>query len=185
MNQNTNNSKTSTLMLIYLIIILLTPPITALITLLIQLIKQKNRIENSKEKRILSLNNITIPITADELYNIDRPKCFLYNYYEEADRSSVRYYDSTFLNIKCSKEYIFDGSKLNTCIFHLNKSCNASEPKRIFRELRKTNGDPDEIHYDKDISLLECIWYGKNGSIMFRRFVSNMVEIIFEIKHIS
>lgn len=184
MNQNTNNSKASTLMLIYIIIIVITPPITALITLLIQLIKQKNRIKNSKEKRILSLNNITTRITAVELYNIDRPKSFFYNYYEEANRSSFKFYDSTFLNIKCSKEYIFDGSKLDTCIFHLNKSCNASEPKRIFRELRKINGDPDEIHFEKDISLLECIWYGKNGSILFRRFLSNMVEIMFEIKQI-
>lgn len=55
-------------------------------------------------------------------------------------------------------------------------------PKRIFRELRKVNGDPDEMHYDKDVSLLECIWYGKNGSISFRRYISNMVEIVFQIK---
>lgn len=185
MNQNTNNLKTSTFMLIYIIIIVLTPPITALIILLIKLIKQKNRIMNSKEMRILSLNNITTQITADELYNIDRPKYILYNYYEEANRSSFKFYDSTFLNIKCSKEYVFDGSKLDTCIFHLNKSCNESVPKQIFRELRKVNGDPDEIHYDKDVSLLVCIWYGKNGSIIFRRFLSNMVEIVFVIKQIS
>ena len=185
MNQNTNNSKTSTFMLIYIIIIILTPPITALITLLIQLIKQKNRIKNSKETRILSLNNITSSITADKLYNIDKPKCFFYDYNEKANRSSFKFYDSIFLNIKCSKKYIFDGNKLDTCIFHLNKSCNELVPKRIFRELRKVNGYPDEMHYEKNVSLLECIWYGKNGSITFRRFVSNMVEIVFEIKQIS
>lgn len=169
-------------MLIYIIIIILTPPITAILTFLIQLIKQKNRIKNSKETRILSLNSITTQITADELYNIDRPKCFFYNYYEEANRSSFKFYDSTFLNIKCSKEYIFNENKLDTCIFHLNKSCNTPEPKRIFREIRKINGNPDEIYYNKDVSLLECIWYGKNGSIIFRRFISNMVEIVFQIK---
>ena len=177
-----SNLKTPAFSQVVLILFVLIPLINIIIIFFMQFKKQKNRIKNSKETRILSLNNITIQITADELYNIDRPKYILYNYYEEANRSSFKFYDSTFLNIKCSKEYVFDGSKLDTCIFHLNKSCNESMPKRIFRELRKVNGDPDEMHYDKDVSLLECIWYGKNGSISFRRYISNMVEIVFQIK---
>lgn len=58
---------------------------------------------------------------------------------------------------------MFFNDMLDNCTFQMNKSCNISEPKRILRELKKVNGDPDEIHYDKDLSLLECIWHGKMG----------------------
>lgn len=185
MNQNnTNKPKTPTLMLIYLIIILLTPPITVLITLIIQLIKQKNRIKNSKEMRILSLNNITKPITIYELSNYDKLSCFNFIPYNKLKKKYIKCDPSIFLNMKCTKEYFFTDDKLDFCNYQMNKSGNPSAPKYIFRELRKTNGDPDEIHYDKDISLLECIWYGKNGYLIFRRYISNMVEIVFEIKQI-
>lgn len=94
-----SNLKTTAFSQIVLSLFVLIPLINIATMFFIQFIKLKNKIKNSKEKRILSFNNVTSQITAEELYNIDGPKCFLYNYYEEADRLSIKYYNSTFLNI--------------------------------------------------------------------------------------
>lgn len=86
-----SNLKTPAFSRIVLILFVLIPLINIVIMFFMQFIKQKKKIKNSRETRILSLNKVTSQITAEELYNIDRPKCFFYNYYEETGRSSVKF----------------------------------------------------------------------------------------------
>lgn len=181
MGHNTNNSKVSIFMLICLIIIFLAPPITALVTLLIKYINQKNKIKNSRETRILSLNNIKSPISINEIVNYEKLGNFIFMSHDELKKKYIKYDSSIFFNIKCEKEYFFIDDKLDICNYQLNKSCNPSVPKHIFRELKKINGNPDEIYFDKDLFLLQCIWYGKNGHIVYKRYISNMVEITFKL----
>lgn len=179
MSQNTNNSKVPAHLLIYLIILFLTPPITALLTIFVKHINQKKKIKNSKNTRVLSLNNITKPINIYDLPNYGKVGSFEYIPYNETNKKYIKCFSSAFFNTKCDKEYYFINDKLDFCNFQMNKSGDISEPKRIFRELRKINGNPDEIYYEKYLSLLQCIWYGKNGSIIYKRYISNMVEITF------
>lgn len=77
-NQNNDNSKIPTFILILSSLIILTPIITALLTLLIQYIKQKSRIKSSKTTRTLSLDNITVPFHINELRNVEKSKNFSY-----------------------------------------------------------------------------------------------------------
>lgn len=181
MSQNTYNLKTSTLLLIYIIIILLTPPVTILVTLIIQCIKQKKRVKNSKETRILSLDNISSPITLNEAimrqehHNfISIPHVMGYDWCTTID-------DLKFMNFECTKKFFFIDLKLYMLDIQLNKSCDSLIPKLVFKELVKVNGYPDKIYFDKKTGLLKCTWYGINGSICFNRFANNMLYITLEL----
>lgn len=181
MSQNTYNLKTSTLLLIYIIIILLTPPVTILVTLIIQCIKQKKRVKNSKETRILSLDNISSPIALNEAimrqehHNfISIPHVMGYDWCTTID-------DLKFMNFECTKKFFFIDLKLYMLDIQLNKSCDSLIPKLVFKELVKVNGYPDEIYFDKKTELLECTWYGINGSICFKRFANSMLYITLEL----
>lgn len=111
-NQNTSNSKTtSSLLLIYVIIALLTPPVTILITLIIQCIKQKMRLKNSKETRTLSLN-ISSPIALNEAIIRQEHHNFISISHVMGYDWCTTIDDLKFMNFECTKKFFFIDLKL-------------------------------------------------------------------------
>ncbi|MCM1128071.1 MAG: hypothetical protein NC429_16575 [Lachnospiraceae bacterium] len=149
--------------------------------------KLKNRIENSKTTRILTLNNISTAITLDELFEIETSKEYTIEYHElkfENDPNK-RDFDIEFTNTSiygthCVMEYFFIDEKLKSCLFKIDTS--HWMPKDIYEELVKLNGEPDETNIDdKSFYLKTYIWYGKNGTITFDKLNNDTIELYFEI----
>lgn len=146
----------------------------------------KNRIENSKTTRILTLNNISTTITLDELLELELSK----EYTTENDisthnekKTTITYTNTTFFGADCIKEYIFYDNKLSICDFDIDRS--HWMPKDIYEELVKLNGEPDETdvepddkyHYDM------YVWYGKNGTlVMVEDKYSRSIDVTFQIE---
>lgn len=147
--------------------------------------KLKNRIENSKTTRTLTLNNISTAITLDELLELELSK----EYTTENDISThnekmtiITYTNVTFFGADCKKEYVFYDNKLGLCIFDIDTS--HWMPKDIYEELVKLNGEPDETDVKSDkLGQDYYTWYGKNGTlIMVDDNISKNIEVRFEIE---
>lgn len=134
--------------------------------------KLKNRIENSKTTRTLTLNNISTAITLGELLELELSKEYTvkdselrYKNDENKKDFAVEYTNASFYGSDCIKTYYFVDEKLSGIIFDIDTS--HWMPKDIYEELVKLNGKLDETdvkpddkyHYDM------YIWYGKNGNI--------------------
>ena len=149
----------------------------------------KNRIENSKNSRILSLNNISTAITLDELLEIEMSKEYnitdrqlKYNNDQTKKDFDVEYTNTSFFGIRCIKEYLFVDERLHMIIFDIDTS--HWMPKDIYEEIVKINGEPDETDVKSDKYHRDMyIWYGKNGSMVYTDDdINNTIEIVFEIK---
>lgn len=147
--------------------------------------KLKNRIENSKATRTLTLNNISTAITVDELFELELSK----EYNTENDISAhnekmtiITYTNVTFFGADCKKEYVFYDNKLGICIFDIDTS--HWMPKDIHEELVKLNGEPDETELKSDkLGQDYYTWYGENGTlIMVDDNILRNIEIRFEIE---
>lgn len=143
----------------------------------------KNKIEDSKSTRTLTLNNISTAITLDELFKIEMSK----EYTTDNDVSvnnekmtKITYTNTTFYGADCEKEYVFYNNTLGLCIFDIDTS--HWMPKNIYEELVRLNGEPDETDIDDKSFYLETyIWYGKNGTITFNKLDNNTIELHFEL----
>ena len=149
----------------------------------------KNRIENSKNSRILSLNSISTAITLDELLEIEMSKEYSitdrklkYDNDQTKKDFDVKYTNTSFFGIHCIKEYLFVDERLHMIIFDIDTS--HWMPKDIYEEIVKINGEPDETDVKSDKYHRDmCIWYGKNGSMVYTDDdINNTIEIVFEIK---
>lgn len=150
----------------------------------------KNRIENSKTTRILTLNNISTAITLDELLKIETSKEYTiednelkYENDENKKDFTVKYTNTSFYGSHCIMEYLFVDEKLKFITFDIDTS--HWMPKDIYEELVKLNGEPDETdvepddkyHYDM------YIWYGKNGTLaMVEDKYSRSIDVTFQIE---
>lgn len=150
----------------------------------------KNRIENSKTTRTLTLNSILTSITLDELFEIETSKEYTIEDRElkfENDPNkrdfNIEYTNTSIYGSHCVMDYFFIDEKLKTCLFKIDTS--HWMPKDIYEELVKLNGEPDETdvednnkyHYDM------YIWYGKNGTlVMVEDKSSRNIEITFELE---
>lgn len=149
--------------------------------------KLKNRIENSKTNRTLTLNNISTPITSDELLGIEMSKEYTIEDCELEFENNpnkrdfyIEFTNTSFYGSHCIMEYFFVDEKLKSCIFDIDTS--HWMPKDIYEELVKINGEPDEIDIDDKSFYLETyIWYGKNGTITFNKLDNNTIELHFEL----
>ena len=146
-----------------------------------------DRIENGRETKTLSLNNISSSITLDELleiemsneYNIEDNELKYDNDSTKKD-FTVEYTNTSFYGSHCIMEYYFVDEKLKRCIFTIDTS--HWQPKDIYEELSKINGIPDETKIDDDSFYLETYtWYGKNGTITYNKLNNNTIEVFFEI----
>lgn len=150
--------------------------------------KLKNRIENSKATRTLTLNNISTAITLDELLEIETSKEYTIDDDElkyENDKNkrdfTVKYTNTSFYGSHCIMEYLFVDEELAGIIFDIDTSHWMS--KDIYEELVKINGEPDETDIDNKSFYLETyIWYGKNGTLSFDKCNNDTIEIMFQIE---
>ena len=149
----------------------------------------KNRIENSKTTRTLTLNNISTAITLDELFKIETSKEYVitdrelkYDNDQTKKDFDVEYTNTTFYGADCIKEYLFVDEKLKFIIFDIDTS--HWMPKDIYEELVKLNGEPDETELKSDkLGTDYYTWYGKNGTlIMCDDNISNNIEIRFQLE---
>lgn len=152
--------------------------------------KLKNRIENSKATRTLTLNNISTTITLDELLELELSKEYTITDRElkyDNDKTKkdfdVEYTNTSFYGSDCIKSYLFVDEKLKFITFDIDTS--HWMPKDIYEELVKLNGESDEsdvepddkYHYDM------YIWYGKNGTLaMVEDKSSRSIEVTFELE---
>jgi len=144
----------------------------------------KNRIENSKMTRTLTLNSISTTIALDEFLEIELSK--EYNIDNDVsvhneEMTTITYTNTTFYGADCKKEYVFYDNKLGICIFDIDTS--HWMPKDIYEELVKLNGEPDETDIDDESSYLETyIWYGKNGTLSYYKCNNDTIEIMFQLE---
>lgn len=149
--------------------------------------KFRDRIENSKTTRTLSLNNISTEITLEELLNIETSKEYIIEDNElryENDESkkdfTITYTNTSYFGSRCIKEYCFVDENLKRIIFTVDTS--HWMPKDIYEELVKINGDPDESKFDEKSFYLEThTWYGINGTMGYNKLNNDTIEIIFEL----
>lgn len=147
--------------------------------------KLKNRIENSKSTRTLTLNNISTAITLDELFELELSKEYttennISTHNEK--KTTIIYTNTTFFGSDCKKEYVFYDNKLRVCDFDIDTS--HWMPKDIYEELVKLNGEPDEIDVELDNKYHYDIytWYGKNGTLwMVEDKSTRRIDVSFEI----
>ncbi len=149
----------------------------------------KNRIENSKETRVLKLNNISTAISLDKLQELEFSKEYTikdselrYENDENKKDFIVKYTNTSFYGSDCVKTYYFVDEKLSGIIFDIDTS--HWMPKDIYEELVKLNGKPDEIELKSDkLGTDYYTWYGKNGIlIMCDDNISNNIEIRFQLE---
>ncbi len=149
----------------------------------------KNRIENSKTTRILTLNSISTSITLDELYEIETSKEYVIeddelNYENDKNKRdfTVNYTNTSFYGSHCIMEYLFADEELTGIIFDIDTS--HWMPKDIYEELVKINGEPDETELKSDkLGTDYYTWYGKNGTlIMCDDNISHIIEIKFQLE---
>lgn len=147
----------------------------------------KNKIENSKTTRTLTLNSISTAITLDELLDIETS-----NEYSIEDRElkvendqdkrdfDIKFTNTSIYGAHCITEYFFIDEKLKSCLFKIDSS--HWMPKDIYEELVKLNGEPDKIDIDNKSFYLETyIWYGKNGTITYDKLNNDTIELYFEV----
>lgn len=150
--------------------------------------KLKNKIENSKATRILTLNNISTAITVEELLEIETSKEYTINNRElkfETDPNKkdfdIEYTNTSFYGTHCIKEYFFVDEKLSFIIFDIDTS--HWMPKDIYEELINLNGEPDTTNIDKNLPYIKIYtWYGKNGTLVFNQWSQNDLEIRFQLE---
>lgn len=145
----------------------------------------KNRIENSKTTRILTLNSISTAITLDELYELELSKEYTIDNDVSASNKemiTITYTNTTFYGADCKKEYVFYDDKLGICIFDIDTS--HWMPKDIYEELVKLNGEPDKTELKSDkLGTDYYTWYGKNGTLMMcDDNISHIIEIRFQLE---
>lgn len=146
------------------------------------------KIENSRETKTLSLNNITSSITCDELFKIETSKEYTiekselkYENDNSKDDFTVEYSNTSFFGSNCTKEYLFVDEALKMLIIEIDTS--HWQPKDIYTELVNINGEPDDSSLKKDeLGSNIYYWYGKNGTIVYTDDnISNVIQIIFEL----
>lgn len=151
--------------------------------------KLQNRIENSKATRTLTLNNISAPITLDELLEIETSKEYIIEDNElkyENDQNkrdfTIKYTNTSFYGSHCIMEYLFVDEKLSGIIFNIDTS--HWMPKDIYEELVILNGEPDETELKSDkLGQDYYTWYGKNGTlIIVDDNISKSIEIQFQLE---
>lgn len=178
--------KRSKIFLILFFFIILIPAITIGVLKYTKESELKQRIENSKATRFLSLNDITKPITLNELLELETSKEYttennISTHNEK--KTTITYTNTTFFGADCIKEYVLYDNKLRVCDFDIDTS--HWMPKDIYEELVKLNGEPDETdvepddkyHYDM------YIWYGKNGTlVMVEDKYSRSIDVSFKLE---
>jgi hypothetical protein len=148
--------------------------------------KLKNRIENSKATRTLTLNSISTSITLDELLELELSKEYTIGNNistRNEKKTTITYTNTTFFGADCIKEYVFYDNKLRVCDFDIDAS--HWMPKNIYEELVKLNGEPDEtdVEPDNKYHYDMYVWYGKNGTlVMVEDKYSRSIDVSLEIE---
>lgn len=152
--------------------------------------KLKNRIQNSKTTRTLTLNNISTAITLDELLKIETSNEYTIEdnelkYENDKDKKdyTVKYTNTSFYGSHCIMEYQFVDEKLKYISFDIDTS--HWMPKDIYEELVKLNGEPDETDVKPDDKYHYDIytWHGKNGTLwMVEDKSTRRIDVSFAIK---
>lgn len=150
----------------------------------------KNKIENSKATRTLTLNSISTAITIDELLEIETSKEYTIEERElkfDNDPNKkdfdIEYTNTSFYGSHCIMEYQFVDEKLKNIRFDIDTS--HWMPKDIYEELVKLNGEPDEtdVEPDNKYHYDMYIWYGKNGTlVMVEDKYSRSIDVSLEIE---
>lgn len=152
--------------------------------------KLKDKIENSKTTRTLTLNSISTAITLDELFEIETSKEYVitdreFNFENDPNKKDfdIEYTNTSFYDAHCIMEYFFVDEKLKFITFDIDTS--HWMPKDIYEELVKLNGESDEtdVEPDNKYHYDMYIWYGKNGTLaMVEDKSSRNIEVTFELE---
>lgn len=181
------NKKTKGFVLIFFAIIL----ILALIIGCVNYTKKQelnDKIKYNMTTRMLLLSNIDSPIAFDDLLKVETSKEYAVEdnnpkYNNDASKKdfTVKYTNTSFYGSRCIKEYIFVDEKLKMCIFNINTS--QWQPKNIYEELIKINGEPDVSKIKPNKKGTDSYtWYGKNGTLILSNDnISNNIEVKFEL----
>lgn len=139
---------------------------------------------NIKSTRILSLEGITRPVLVEELYKKkpDYTSAEKSNLCDHIDENFSIEDKSLFGNIECEKKYFFQNGKLRSCNFVKHEISNISQPRKMYEAIVKINWLPDIINFDKSAFLLQCVWNGCNGTIVFNLFYGGTIVIVFDLK---
>lgn len=182
------NKKSKIFIIIFFLIILIPVIIVGSINYIKEK-KLKDKIENSKSTKILSLNNINSSISLQELFNIEKSEEYAitknklkYTNDDNKEDFTIKYTNTSFFGAQCIKEYNFVDEKLNMITIEIDTS--HWIPKDILEEINNLNGEPDVISLKKDNLGSDIYhWYGKNGKIIYTDDnINNTIELVFEVK---
>lgn len=146
------------------------------------------KIENSKNSRIVELNEISTAITLEDLYKIETSKEYTkeddnLKYENDSDKEdfSITYTNVSFYGSVCEKEFFFVDELLHMIIIDI--PTDHYMIKDIYKEVVKTNGEPDvEKLRDNSLGSNSYIWYGTNGVLTLTDDnISKNIQIIFEL----
>lgn len=183
MEKSTNKFRTS------FILFFSTTFISILSLLIIQMfkilkLKIRSKLKNNKPTKILSLERISNPITLEESVKTEKVKYFTnagYSSNHSNERNFIIEYEAPFGGSGCEKKFIFQNDRLKTCNYILQDFNEISNIQKIYEKIAEMNGVPDEIKFDKEIFLLQYVWYGKNGTIVYNQFYQCLIVIILEL----
>lgn len=142
--------------------------------------------KNNEPTKNLSLERISNPITLEELIKTEKVKYFInagYGSNHSHERNFIIEYEAPFGGSGCKKKFIFQNDRLITCNYIMQEFNEILNIQKIYEKIAEMNGAPDEIKFDKEIFLLQYVWYGKNGTIVYSQFYQCNIVIIFELKY--
>ncbi len=135
--------------------------------------KRISKQKSNKKTKILSLVKSSNPITLEELIKTEKAKYFInaeQNSNCSGEGNFTIEYVTSFCGCDCEKRFIFHNNKLKTCNYIMKDFDEISGIQQIYEKIADANGVPDEIKFDKEIFLLQYVWHGKNGVIVFNKF---------------
>lgn len=166
----------------------LIPPLLLLlikcIKRIIHKIKAISEFSAPNPTKILSLEGISESITINELNKLLNPGGFKMTASPDyqGNKNYTIEYKAPFGGINCEKKFVFTNDcRVKLCNYALYGFNDISEPQDIYEEISNSNGIPDTIYFDKEIFFLQCIWYGKNGTIVYNHFYRGTIAVVFKL----
>lgn len=151
--------------------------------------KLNQKIENSKNSRIIELNKISTAITLDELYKIETSKKYTkednnLKYENDSDKEdfSITYTNVSFYGSVCEKEFFFVDELLHMIIIDI--PTDHYTIKDIYEEVVNINGEPDiEKLRNEKLGSNNYTWYGINGCLTLTEDnISKNIQVIFTLE---
>lgn len=146
--------------------------------------KIRSKQKNNKKTKILSLEKSSNPITLEELIKTEKSKYFINEEQSSiclGEGNFIIEYVTSFCGCDYEKRFIFHNNKLKTCNYIMKDSGVISCIQQIYEKIADANGVPDEIKFDKEIFLLQFVWHGENGVIVYNHFYQCKIVIVFEL----